>query len=896
MYCQLTFSKNAFERLIKYRIADLFRPLSAPVPFPRNAQSWLDGIIATNIDFNRVENDHFQKINFRSSDGKTLPNTAGYGFNAGAIAMEVAVDVFFVRVEDVANAGLNQPPATTQKGLLHIVVRALIAEDGIPIIQLELDTSPLLALGLPQNVVARIADSASATMPFDIGAQLGGMFPAGNDKVLNCGITRDDAGAVVMRFEFPGRVWQSDLQKAAEWQKFFSLGFQANLGDNDWCMDIDGGIVAVALSEIVNPFLRDQKPIKFSPGIESGYIGDTPPRIVLTKNGLAENVCAGNDIRFGAFINLDFTVPSDNLLRGTLSFDKDLDDADVAKCFAITLFNPFSVLITLFDNQQSEIGFATLAFSIDFGLRAVGLLGLAGFLILGFDDKLANKIVEEKLKKNPQVTKLPGGGYAFDRALASNSDFTKDWLVLKNITGSGQRFLLNGKLNVPDAVLPRLTVSDLEGLSKWTLVDSCNPGKGQLTTGSLMLSLTPGYGADRASVQPVKVPTISLKWGVRDDDKGNLRFQILKDTLGIFADRENLTSPQPPGFIWNNSEYTKIYVPGIPGLVEVKLNASTVRKPDFQGFAKFPYPLRLRFFTNGGVREYEFKAPPVFKDFVETQAEAVLRINNCMHRGTSLVMEKYLSLIWLGNPNPDARFKSQLWDVYVHGLEPGRKATVWNQNTGVQLVQAFVNQFGLLDISLILSHHEQADSLLVGLDDKLFIDKEELNRLFLRNSTNVPTTNVEVGMQQIILTQIDRLEFDKPIETIHLAGPKENSVLMITAGDHQFARRLDLPYSAGMAIPTSLSGDYISTNENDLKRIVAWRGQHRQFTVLSNLSGRTEVLAEYQTRSSYDLAVSREDLLAQVSSDGHHITIYQKGVPLIFGTHDWRNVPDNRTY
>ena len=408
--------------------------------------------------------------------------------------MEVAVDVLFVRVEDVAAAGLNQPPVITQQGLVHIVVRALIAEDGIPIIQLELDTSPLLSLGLPQNVITKIADLASATIPFDIGAQLSGIFPAGNDKVLNCGITRDDAGAVVMRFEFPGKIWQSDLQHVAEWQNFFGLGFQANLGDNDWCMDIDGGIVAAALSELVNPFLKDQKPIKFNPGIDSGYIGDTPPRIVLTKNGLAENACAGNDIRFGAFINLDFTVPSDNLLRGTLSFDNDLDDGDVAKCFGLTLINPFSVLITLFDNQQSDIGFATLAFSIDFGLRAVGALGLAGFLILGFDDKLANKIIEEKLKENPKVTKLPGGEYAFDRVLASNSDFTKDWMVLKNITGSGGRLLLNGKLNVPDAVLPRLTASDIDGLSKWTLVDKCDPGKGQLTTGSLMLSLTPGYG------------------------------------------------------------------------------------------------------------------------------------------------------------------------------------------------------------------------------------------------------------------------------------------------------------------------------------------------------------------------------------------------------------------
>ena len=161
-------------------------------------------------------------------------------------------------------------------------------------------------------------------------------------------------------------------------------------------------------------------------------------------------------------------------------------------------------------------------------------------------------------------------------------------------------------------------------------------------------------------------------------------------------------------------------------------------------------------------------------------------------------------------------------------------------------------------MSIILSNHQQADSLLIGLDDKPFLSPKELQRLFTANSFNVPVTNVEVGMQQITLTEIDRIAFDHPIETIHLALTKENSVLMITTGDRQFARRLDLPYRAGMAIPTSLSEDYISTNENDLKRIVAWRGQHRQFTVLSNLSGRTEVLAEYQTRSSYDLAVSRE--------------------------------------
>ncbi len=48
---------------------------------------------------------------------------------------------------------------------------------------------------------------------------------------------------------------------------------------------------------MVNPSLKDQKPIDFNPGITSGYIDDAPPRAVLTKHGLIVNACAGNDIR-----------------------------------------------------------------------------------------------------------------------------------------------------------------------------------------------------------------------------------------------------------------------------------------------------------------------------------------------------------------------------------------------------------------------------------------------------------------------------------------------------------------------------------------------------------------------------------------------------------------------
>jgi hypothetical protein len=55
-------------------------------------------------------------------------------------------------------------------------------------------------------------------------------------------------------------------------------------------------------------------------------------------------------------------------------------------------------------------------------------------------------------------------------------------------------------------------------------------------------------------------------------------------------------------------------------------------------------------------------------------------------------------------------------------------------------------------------------------------------------------------------------------------------------------------------------------------------------------------VAEYASRSSVGLAAGRKDLFAQVSSDGHCVTLYQKGVPVQFGTHEWEEAPSRQTY
>ncbi len=890
MYCQLAFSAETFEKIIKYRIVDSFRPLTFSVPYPSNQQSWLDGIKVTKIIFNRIENDRMVIIN----EGHNItPNSAGYNFSAGALAMQVTFQFFFAKVQDVASAGLNQPPTQMVLGLFDIALRATVGANGIPILQMELDTTPLLGLGLPDSVMATIAAAGSASFPIDIGDELGELFPPGWDRVLNAGIIKDADGNIVLRFDITDQSITSVMDRALGWKSFFSIGFKANIGNNDWCMDVDGAAIAKRLGQTVNPMLKSDKPAKFNDAIES-YFEDSiffpSPRVVLRKTGSFENVCSGLDVKFGTRIFLDFSVPSDNMLRATLGFSVNKNEWDLLKCLWVSQINPFAIFITAFDNNKVGIGFAELALSFVLPTKIVTTSFLATMLLLGFDQKIANNIIAKRLKEDPSVTKLPDDKFAFDRKQAPTTELTRDWLILKECSSQGQRFLLAGKLNVPDAVLPKLTASDLDGFSKWILIDKCVPGKGQETKGSLKLSLSPGYGANIADIEPVIVPTISLKWGQRSDG-GDLIYQIINDPLGVFEDIEKLSIPQAPGFVMNNSEYRKIYVPGIPGLVEAKLLASTLRKNDFTSFATAPYPLRLRFFTNGGVREYEFKAPPALKDFKETDAEAFERISNCNHKGSSLIFKKYLELKWRVDPPPDAVFIANKWDIHVRGLEPGRKATVWNQKTGAILMQAFATQYGVIDISLLLRNKDLASSLLIGLDDGLFMHPEQLRGISLNSTSSKVELNTssktEVIMQQTMLTEIDHIEFDNRIENVSFDESGVNNVLKVaTVGGQEFSHQISSSFSIGVTVPSSSLENFFAKKELMPNAIVIWRGNQRKFMMLSHNTEKTEVIAEYAARSTIDLATECDTMFAQVSSNGRRVRLFQKGLPIQFGTLD----------
>ncbi|WP_142685416.1 hypothetical protein [Chitinophaga polysaccharea] len=721
MYVDLAFSAEAFKRLIRYRMTDQFRPLTTPMGYPQGTSSWLDRLLVFDPVFTQLTEAPVI-LNEVSAIGSLRPIPNDYSYAATAVAIDVPMTIYYATTQDVAGAGLADPAVgqiPIPAGVIRIILRSLIGEDELPHLQMQLDTTRLSSLPLPPAVIASLSTAATLDTAFDLAGTLGNLFPPYSRRVLNTVITLDSTGNILMRFEFTSRITRSVVTRWQEWQSFVQHLPSARLGGADWCIDVEGAEVAAGMAQIVDPLMEAEPPISFSPGIDWSFGDGKPPKIFVKKAGMIENACAGNDIRFDGFVNIEISVPPEgNRIRGSLSFDMNKNDWDVAKCFGVLLINPLAVFITLFDIGQPGYGVALNALPTSPVIVFGGLI----LLMIGFDKTIAQNIINEQFAKQPAIQKLPDGNYAMEQDMTLGNPITMNWMLLTEIVGENGRMLMLGALRVPDPILPKLKAEDLVGFSDWQLVSRCEPGRGQSTSASLQLFLRGGYCASSELARP----TIPLRYGDRTYD-------IVGDPLGVYQDP--------------HTEYTQVYFPGIPGTLECKLTSGTLSKPAFADFASNPYPLRLRFYTNGGVREYEFPAPPVYKPYHESLAQAAERISKCKQ----LMNNKFFSFKWLVDP-PPYESVGQRWQIHIRGLHQGRKARVFNQDTGTHLEEFTVSEFQRLDISVVLPPGQHASSLLIALDDMPFINADKMREL--SNNPNNTVSNVEVAIRQTNLHPI----------------------------------------------------------------------------------------------------------------------------------------------
>lgn len=839
MYVNLAFSAEAFKKLIKYRITDQFRPLIIPIDYPEGERSWLDGLIVFDPVFTRLTEAPIV-LNEASATDPLRPNVTGYSYAATAVAIDVPMTIFYAKIQDVANAGLADPPVgqiPVPIGAVRIILRSVIADDGLPHIQMQLDTARLSSLPVPPEVIASLSGAAALDAEFDLANTLGDLFPPQNRRILNTAITLDGSNNILMRFEFTSRITRSIVSRWHEWQGFVQKPPLARLEDSDWCIDIEGAAMATGTAQMVDPLIDDKPPVYFSSGIDWSFGNGRPPKIIVKKAGRIENACAGNDIRFDAIINIDISVPPQgNIIRGVVSFDLDKNDWDVAKCFAVTILNPLSVLITLFD--QGEAGYGAV---FNFVLpRPIIVFGGLILLMLGFDETMAQNMINEQLAEEPSVQKLPDGNYALEQDMALNNPITMNWMQLTEAVGEDGRMLMRGALRVPDPILPKLKAEDLVGFSAWHLVNRCEPSRGQSTNASLNLFLRGGYGGDSEQAKP----TIPLRYGDRT-------YEIINDRLGIYQDL--------------NSQYTQVYFPGIPGTVQCTLRSDTLSKPAFVNFDP-PYPLRIRFYTNGGVREYEFTAPPVYKRYQESNLQIAERINKCKQ----LMNERFFSIKWLVDPPPYERV-GQRWQLHVRGLKQGTKAQVFNQETGTALGEFVANEFHRLDISVALPPDQYAASLLVALDDMPFLNAYEMAELRRKSDNNV--TDVEVAVRQTNLFKVDEISFREPVRDVSLELVE--GLLMAKAKT-----------LSGKDLRTIVqqTGTMLSDHKNLAFTRMKTTRLERANTI--NYIAETEAEKGEQTKKA-DGPVLVDDILFLPDQDKKQYTLYREGPPLMTGATAW---------
>lgn len=828
MYLELAYSPDAFARLIKFRITQAFLPTTQPLDYPVGSQSWLDGLVVHDVKLEKLIQAPVV-LNEWSPTGRLEPVSSGYAYDSVTVAMDISLTIFYARVQDVASAGVNNPPTGNIPipiGTFRVFLNCFMDMDtGIPQVQMLPDHSRFPSY-LPPPVINLIAAGVTQQFAFDIAGALAGAIPDRIRRVRNCGLSLDGNDNLIFRFEFPSLREGTILKRQQDWQQFTHNPTPAKLGGADWCVDIEGAVMAAQAAMQLSPTVPNKKPLYFDPGVDWRFENGRPPKFVIKKWGRIENACAGNDVRFDFWVYSELSVvPNTNTIRGLISFELDKNNWDVAKCFGLLVVNPLFLAITAFDQG----GPIPLSFALACPLQPLVLPLAAGLLIGGVDHSLAKDLINKQLGRQPTITPLPDNRYALDQTLAFNSPLTQNWPMLTDVVGEEGRLVMSGELRVPPPILPRLRARDLEGFSPWHLADRCEPGRGQEINASLQLSIEAGYRANQAIHQPL----MPLQYA-------NPRFEIVGDTMGIYS--------------FTGSEYRHVFIPNIPGKLEAVLRSSTLERAQFQPFKQNPYSLRIRFFTNGGVREYAFARPGVYKDYKESIEQMTERINNCKR----MMHEKWFSFRWLIDPPPDGKI-GQRWEVHIRGLERGRKLNVWNAN-GEPLGVYSANEESRIDLSIMLGLDAFTTHLVLGLDDASFMSAADIRQ---RGGVTVSREEgFETALRQTPMFPLEDLSFEEPIDRFKIYPVPGGLQVVTSIGEGRESTHF---------LPTMHDiGDSFNTLEQ------------KEMFALDFL----EVEKRTNQKQTLYTAIS-PDVFLEVNQDKNKMRFYQGGIPRMGGEAAW---------
>jgi hypothetical protein len=376
--------------------------------------------------------------------------------------------------------------------------------------------------------------------------------------------------------------------------------------------------------------------------------------------------------------------------------------------------------------------------------------------------RIAIEEAQEKTGKDkPAIIRTSMSSFYTDSPKAVTTSMTRDWLVLENVTGAGDRLVLRGRYVQPDVnTLPRLVGTLTEPFPDWRKKDRCASHPTWITTATMALTLEE---ADGTTVQPI----VPVRYGGDIEVVDNVKVEVGQITWRVVKDPAK------------DYQYPRARVnwTGIPGVFEVEVKAATQIHSGPAGMVAVlgAKPMHVQFFTNYGVREFKIPPPPPSPVFTpeEAKIDDLERVNECYIFSTILTRVKALQVFWLPTPQPHFD-EAQHWQAILGGLPAGRRVRAWNADSGKLLAEvASVDR--MTEISLVVPAGQQVRALQLTLDDQRPLSASayfgRVARLRGRNAraetwTLVRQTPLRLAARIALGAQTDSLAVDRSAQTL----------------------------------------------------------------------------------------------------------------------------------
>lgn len=887
MHVQLFLSQSALRRMLQIRLLTEFRPIDEPITY-KGASCYLDGFEISDLLILPSERpQNFVLSNLNSTETEVVAMLPP--FSIFPVMGSVVGNVLLSPVSAVQAARLVETPAVPQDAdryplpdrppeLRVPIIGAqfdlffTVSSQGIPTLNVTLQVLP----GADQlgEAKAFLDKFKGLSLPFPVGAAFADVLTPNRTRVLNAGLRLVGSEGVVMRFEFePVQAGSAnDIKRQHEWFDFFNAPLVSELNGKDWAIDFPTGEMANTAGRSVDEQFEGAEIRKvFSPSgsASASYFPGWPgtpylpqgPGFALSKEGVIENACGGLDVRATVNATILLSVPAPNTLRVNGTIDIDLNDWDSAKCLGISLINPFAGMITTFDWGAPWWAFFPISILLPLSTLVFGL---------GGDDFIVKEAInqaKDKAKKGqPIIVRTSKTTFYADVEKQIITEVTRDWLVITEVRGVGDRLLLGGDFTAPDIkTLPRLRGLLVDPFGYWSKKNRCSTNPQYYTTATISLGME-----DAADGTPIYKPIIPIRYGIdieqvagKAKEVGQVTWRIIDDPAGVYRGLK-----------------TRVHWTGNPpGAFEIEVDQPP------EPFASAPYPFRMQLFTSYGVREFEIAAPPPVPKRPMTQREVIFeeaeRVSECYVFSSLLNIVKALQVQWLPRPTPDLK-AGQHWQALVRGVGPEDRVSAWNAQTRELLAEVRPYAEGLVEVSLVMSPDMPMRTLQLTINDAPLLREQE----YLAAAGAIESRQEEgpnpTLLRQTPLYLVARLELDEMALAVaasaqtdslrvHLKGREGSSLMdldLLNPGHRPRLTRIAAPAPLIAQVPSRFHRVRQST-----------RNGKREIEIVGpGIPGDELVVARYVARPWYDGGSVTGRFFVQLSEDGLSLSIYRRGI------------------